>query len=118
MARHSKNRSAKYRKQADNTNKIATMVRHSKNRSASLVTNEEKKQTIDTTIPTWDTGARRVLQHLGHRIEKSHAIDTTIPTLDTGARRVFQNYLELPRNQHTIMSKEKPSGSVKVLVPR
>ena len=90
MARHSKNRSAKYRKQADNTNKIATMVRHSKNRSASLVTNEEKKQTIDTTIPT----------------------------LDTGARRVFQNYLELPRNQHTIMSKEKPSGSVKVLVPR
>lgn len=90
MARHSKNSSAKYRKQADNTNKIATMVRHSKNRSASLVTNEEKKQTIDTTIPT----------------------------LDTGARRVLQNYLELPRNQHTIMSKEKPSGSAKVLEPR
>ena len=88
MARHSKNRSAKYRKQADNTNKIATMVRHSKNRSASLVTNEEKKQTIDTTIPT----------------------------LDTGARRVLQNYLELPRkrtrnDQHTIMPKEKLSGS-------
>ena len=79
MARHSKNSSAKYRKQADNTNKIATMIRHSK-----------KKQTMGTTIPI----------------------------LDTGAKRVMQNYLELPRNQHTIMSKEKPSGSVKVLVPR
>ena len=79
MARHSKNSSAKYRKQADNTNKIATMIRHSK---------------------------------------KKQALGTTIPILDTGAKRVLQNYLELPRNQHTIMSKEKPSGSVKVLVPR
>ena len=79
MARHSKNSSAKYRKQADNANKIATMIRHSK-----------KKQTMGTTSPI----------------------------LDTGAKRVMQSYLELPRNQHTIMSKEKPSGSAKVLVPR
>ena len=43
-------------------------------------------------------------------------IDITIPTLDPGARRVLQNYLELPRkrtrnDQHTIMPKEKLSGS-------
>ena len=53
--------------------------------------------------------------------EKKQTIDTTIPTLDTGARRFLQNYLELPRkrtrkDQHTIMSKEKPSLAYKGII--